>query len=73
MYYGDHPPPHFHARYGGETAKIAIATGDVIVGSLSGRARRLVREWVSQHRAELDANWERVVGYQAPEKIELLR
>jgi Domain of unknown function (DUF4160) len=59
MYYDD-PPPHFHARYGDETAKIAISTGDVIVGSLSGRAQRLVREWASQHRAELEANWERV-------------
>jgi hypothetical protein len=21
MYFGDHPPPHFHARYSGESAK----------------------------------------------------
>jgi len=27
MYFGDHPPPHFHARYSGESAKIEIATG----------------------------------------------
>ena len=26
MYFGDHPPPHFHARYSGESAKIEIAT-----------------------------------------------
>lgn len=26
MYSGDHPPPHFHARYGGEKARIAIAS-----------------------------------------------
>jgi hypothetical protein len=43
MYYGDHPPPHFHARYSGETAKIEIATGEIIAGSLPGRALRLVR------------------------------
>jgi hypothetical protein len=24
MYFGDHPPAHFHARYAGQTAKIAI-------------------------------------------------
>ena len=24
MYYGDHAPPHFHARYGGDSAKIEI-------------------------------------------------
>jgi hypothetical protein len=73
MYYGDHPPPHFHARYGDETAKIAIATGDVIVGSLSGRAQRLVREWATQHRPELEANWERVVQHHRPETIEPLQ
>jgi hypothetical protein len=38
MYYGDHPPPHFHARYGDENAKIEIATGEVLAGSLSTRA-----------------------------------
>ena len=73
MYYDDHPPPHFHARYGDQSAKIAIATGDVIVGSLSGRAQRLVREWVSQHSAELEANWERVVEHRRPETIEPLK
>jgi hypothetical protein len=24
MYYGDHPPPHFHVRYGGGSAKVEI-------------------------------------------------
>lgn len=46
MYLGDHPPPHFHARYNGEVALIVIATGDVYAGSLPPRALRLVREWV---------------------------
>ena len=45
MYYADHAPPHFHARYGGDEAKIAIATGDIVAGRLPGRAVRLVREW----------------------------
>jgi hypothetical protein len=33
MYYGDHPPPHFHARYGDEEAKVenrAIALNDMV-------------------------------------------
>ena len=29
MYWGDHGPPHFHARYGGEKASIAIGDLDV--------------------------------------------
>lgn len=73
MYYGDHPPPHFHARYGDETAKIEIATGNVIAGSLSTRAQRLVREWVEQHRDELEVNWNRAVNHDKPEPIEPLK
>lgn len=42
-YCGDHPPPHFHARCSGESAKIAIATGELLAGSFSNRALRLVR------------------------------
>lgn len=32
--------------------------GGVIAGSLPGRALRLVREWTSLHREDLNANWE---------------
>lgn len=73
MYYADHPPPHFHVRYGGESAKVAIATGEIIAGSLPGRALRLVREWMGEHRAELEANWERTVHNETPKKVAPLR
>jgi Domain of unknown function (DUF4160) len=73
MYYGDHPPPHFHARYAGDTAKIQIASGEVIAGSLSGRALRLVREWIEEHRGELETNWERAVRHERPHPIDPLR
>jgi hypothetical protein len=64
MYFADHAPPHFHARYGDDEAVVAIATGDVIRGQLPERALRLVREWAAMHRAELEDNWARV---QAPD------
>ena len=73
MYFGDHPPAHFHARCGEHAAKIAIAGGDVIAGSLSGRALRLVRQWAKVNRVELIANWERVVRHEKPEPIDPLR
>lgn len=73
MYFGDHPPPHFHARHGGDAAKIEIATGAVLAGSLSKRALRLVREWAEQHREELEANWEHVVNSDQPETIDPLQ
>ena len=44
MYFGDHPPPHFHARYAGQTAKIDIDSLAVIDGRLPARALGLVME-----------------------------
>ena len=44
MYYRDHPPPHFHAKYGGDEAIIAIDTGEVLAGRLPPRALGLVEE-----------------------------
>jgi hypothetical protein len=73
MYYGDHPPPHFHARYGSDAAKIEIASSEVIAGGLPGRALRLVREWVELHRDELYANWHRAVRHERPWPIDPLR
>jgi Domain of unknown function (DUF4160) len=43
-FFGDHAPPHFHARYGGNEALNIIATGEVYAGSLPRRALRLVRK-----------------------------
>jgi hypothetical protein len=59
MYFGDHPPPHFHVRYGEHKARFEIATGDRIDGDLPPRAERLVREWADLHRTELEENWRR--------------
>lgn len=72
MYPGDHPPPHFHARYAGIEAKFSIATGQITVGFLPIRVVRLVREWASEHRAELEANWDRGRNREPPKPIEPL-
>jgi Domain of unknown function (DUF4160) len=40
MFFADHPPPHFHARYAGDEALIVIETGEVFAGFLPGRALR---------------------------------
>ncbi len=58
MFFHDHPPPHFHAKYGDHQAQIAIATGEVLQGYLPRRALRLVQEWAELHREELNADWE---------------
>jgi hypothetical protein len=54
MYYDDHAPPHFHARY---EAQVLISSGDVLHGRLPRRALSLVEEWVELHRSELEENW----------------
>jgi len=38
MYFGDDPPPHFHARYGEHVAEIAIDALELIDGWLPPRA-----------------------------------
>ena len=58
MYFRDHPPPHFHAAYGGQEASIEIGTGRILKGRLGPHARRLVVAWATQHTAELRANWD---------------
>ncbi|MDA8356795.1 MAG: DUF4160 domain-containing protein [Actinomycetota bacterium] len=58
MYFSDHPPPHFHARYGGYEVQIEIATGAVLRGWLPRRAAGLVEEWRLLHLAELEADWQ---------------
>jgi hypothetical protein len=50
MYWRDHNPAHFHARYGDFEALVRIDTLEVIRGSLPKRALALVLEWASEHR-----------------------
>jgi hypothetical protein len=69
MYWNDHPPPHFHVRYGSQHALIDIQTLSIITGSLSPRALGLVIEWAALYRAELLANWERARARQPLEPI----
>jgi hypothetical protein len=69
MYFADHAPPHFHARYSGEEATIVIATGEVLAGTIPGRALRLVREWLDVHRIELKSNWDRARRHEQPSSV----
>ncbi|MGV3491680.1 MAG: DUF4160 domain-containing protein [Devosia sp.] len=59
MFWRDHAPPHFHVLYQGYEASVSIETGEVIAGQLPKTARRILREWTHDHRAELSENWQR--------------
>lgn len=58
MYYNDHGPPHFHAKYSGHEALIAIGTGEILAGWLPPRALGLVEEWRELHKRDLLADWQ---------------
>ncbi|MBN8453824.1 DUF4160 domain-containing protein [Accumulibacter sp.] len=58
MYYNEHSPPHFHARYGDAQVEIGIETLSVLAGKLPPRAIGLVMEWASRHQEELMVDWE---------------
>ena len=57
MYFNDHNPPHFHARYQDHRAVIAIESLELRDGTLPPRVLGLVMEWARLHQAELLANW----------------
>ena len=72
MYYNDHAPPHFHAKYGDDQASMRIDNGEILEGTLGARARRLVEEWRSLHQSELLEDWVRSQARQPLNKIEPL-
>ena len=72
MYYNDHAPPHFHARYGEFIAKIDILTGAVLEGDLPRRALSLVQEWRTTHQTELLDVRQQIVNRQPHSKIDPL-
>ena len=53
MYYNDHGPPHFHARYGDRVIRVAIENGHILSGTFPRRAQGFVLEWLALHRDEL--------------------
>jgi hypothetical protein len=69
MFYREHEPAHFHAEYQGQYAKFDF-DGKILAGSmLSGTARRLIEEWASRHRPELEANWARMKARKPLDRI----
>lgn len=60
MYFDEHNPPHFHAKYGENRAVISIHELKVLEGRLPKRALSLILEWANEHRDELLNNWNRL-------------
>lgn len=58
IYYKEHAPPHFHAKYSGQRGAFAIEDLRLIEGRLPRRVISLVLEWAFEHRDELRGDWE---------------
>jgi len=69
MFWDEHSPPHFHARYGEHTCCIDIRTFSVIEGGLPPRVLGLVIEWATSRQNELSENWRRVERREPLDKI----
>lgn len=59
LFFGDHPPPHFHAIYGEYIGLFSIDTLEMLEGDLPGRAVKLVTEWAALHKKDLMLMWEK--------------
>ena len=72
MFFNDHAPPHFHARYGEFEATISLETLEIIEGTLPARSLSLIQEWAIIHREELLEDWRLCRQNAAPAKIDPL-
>lgn len=56
IYYRDHNPPHFHAKYGEHEVVVYIGNG-VVQGRFPRRALTHVLEWYAFNQQELLEDW----------------
>lgn len=68
MFWDDHAPPHFHAKYGEYEITVDILTG-VVQGTFPKRALRHVLEWHELHQDELITDWELCRRAEMPKSI----
>ena len=72
MYYNDHQPPHFHAKYGDYRGVFTVSDLKLVEGQMPARVISLILEWAFLHRDELLADWELAVTKKPLRKIEPL-
>jgi hypothetical protein len=66
LFFGDHPPPHFHAVYGEDVGLFNIETLEMIEGDLPNRAKKLVIEWAKTYKGELKEMWDKQEFHKLP-------
>jgi hypothetical protein len=66
LFFGDHPPPHFHAVYGEYMGLFNIDTLEMIEGDLPNRAKKLVPEWAALYQKDLKVMWQKQEFHKLP-------
>lgn len=56
MFWHEHNPPHFHAKYG-EYEIIVNINNQIVEGKFPRRALNLVLDWLELHKQELLEDW----------------
>ena len=69
MYYHEHEPPHFHAKYSGQTGAFSVSDLRLIDGNLPKRVIGMILEWAFEHRIELMKDWELAAAKKPLKKI----
>jgi hypothetical protein len=69
MFFDDHNPPHFHARYGEKKGTFDIQTLNMLEGDLPIKVRNLIIEWADLNKAALLENWNLTQNGKQPFKI----
>lgn len=54
----EHNPPHVHAVMQDCVSPFSIQTGELLNGEFPPKAKKLVKEFILSHRAELEEMWE---------------
>lgn len=73
MFYNDHAPPHFHARYAEYSGIIDIQELKMIQGNLPRRALELVLNCAEIYQSDLVSDWKLCQAKKAPNKIAPLK
>ena len=59
MYFGDHPPPHFHViTRSNERIAVVIETLAVLDGKADPRDTEVALRWASRNKPELRTRWQ---------------
>jgi len=70
LYFDEHPPPHFHARYAEFIAQIDMETLEIRNGILPRPQFRMVQAWALPRMVALRAAWVVCLAGGNPGRIE---